>query len=117
MSDQTQDAPAVRAHATVWAISRSHKQAAFASLIGADWSGADRFDLCGVVATNLGLPCPLNLTHPAALASQSDTGWAWVLHDPAMPPPLVEVTREHDDGCACLQGGRAAQALHREAER
>ena len=111
------DTPPARVHATVWAISRTHKKTAFVDLIGGDWPGADRFDLCGVVATSLGLPCPLDLAHPGVLATQSGAGWAWVVHDPATRPPLLEVAYECDGGCACHHGGPAADALRQGAGR
>lgn len=116
MSGETEP---IRVHATVWAIDRPHEKAALRSLISGGWPGAHDFDIRGVSLIEPGLPCPLNLEHPAVLASQVDARWSWmwVLHGLAVPAPRLEVVREHDDGCACLQGGRAAQALQSGAAR
>lgn len=109
----------IRVHATVWAIDRPHEKAAHRHLISAGWPGAHDFDVRGVSLLEPGLPCPLNLEHPAVLASQVDQRWAWMwlLHDPAVPAPRTEVVFDHDDGCPCLKGDGAAQILQRGAHR
>lgn len=118
-SDPVDETAPVRVHATVWAIDRPHEKAALRHLISAGWPGAHDFDVRGVSLLEPGLPCPLNLEHPAVLASQVDPDWAWVwaLHGLAVPAPRTRIVYEHDDGCACLKGGRAAEPLRRGAAR
>lgn len=110
---ESSEAPLVRVHATVWAIDRPHERLAVRHLIGDGWPGAARFDLRGVSVVDPGLPCPLDLEHWAVLASQVDPDWAWVwvLHDLAVPAPRTQLVFDHDDGCPCLKGERAARGL------
>lgn len=93
--------PPVRGHVTVWGIDSAAAHAAFADFLGRYRPGAE-----GLHSLNSleGHPCPLDLQHPCILASNSGPGWAWGLHDPAVPAPLREVALEDEDGCPCVDG-------------
>lgn len=87
------DEPPARVHATAWGDDRAHEMAAIDDLRGAQWPGAHRFDWRSFHFEETGPPRPLDMTHPSVLASNAGPGWAWVLHDPLVPAPLLELGR------------------------
>lgn len=100
------DAPrAARVHATVWGRNLAQAQAGAADAISHRWAGADGFDVRSLSIVDPSRRCPFDVRHHTVRASGHGPGWVWILHDPALPPPLAEVEFDQDPGCACVEGG------------
>lgn len=94
-----------RVHATVWGVNTAQARAGAADVITHRWPGAEDFDVRSLNLIESKAPCPLDLEHHIVLASRRGKGWAWILHDPALPPPLLAFDQERT--CVCLDASGA----------
>lgn len=67
----------------VWGATAAERHFALLQARRRPWSGGLPWKVAEVESLGLGVPCPVDVCDPAALAAESDYGWAYAVYPAA----------------------------------